>query len=209
VKKIYPVMFYPFIMIVFSFAHIGFFAYLILLFNARGRFDARFATFQFTTNAIGEGIKYDGVSILILVFYILMLMHGLFLCTDIMIYMVGTSSVQHYFKNKEKRANTHYVAQSLGWMCLQFGSLVAESALSVVMFWLRPIFGVIVKNYPHLPENGCLRGMVKFSQWYVSLVSRETILSLGLTGKSLGESAKKYREFMNSDQHIAETLSKI
>ncbi|CAL6019013.1 Plasma-membrane_choline transporter and transmembrane domain-containing protein [Hexamita inflata] len=209
-KKIWGVSFLPFILIVVCLLHIVFFIVIIFLFQTTGKFDARVVTFNFINNNLGEGRNYDKFSILIMVFYVLMLVHGIFLCVNLIEFVVSTSTIQHYFFNRNHgKFAQSYVFKSIGWMFAQFGSLVFEAFLSVFLIWLRPIFSIISNAFPHLPEAWFLRILVIFSRKYISLCSRETIYSIGFTGQSTFKSAKKWKEFMHADRDIAQTLSKI
>ncbi|CAL6019011.1 Plasma-membrane_choline transporter [Hexamita inflata] len=209
-KKIWGVSLLPFVLIIVCLIHIVFFIVVLFLFQTTGRFDARVVTFNFVSQNLGEARNYDTIKILIMIFYVLMLVHGVFLCVNLIEFVVSTSTIQHYFFNRNNAKGPKlYVFKSIGWMFAQFGSLVFEAFLTIFLIWLRPIFQVISSSFPHLPEQRFLRVLVRFSRNYISLCSRETIYSIGFTGQSTLKSAKKWKEFMHADRDIANTLSSI
>ncbi|CAL6019469.1 Plasma-membrane_choline transporter and transmembrane domain-containing protein [Hexamita inflata] len=182
------------------------YVWIILQFLASGRYDARYVTFSFMQN--GNVGTTDGTRALILAFQCLMLLHHLFFLGDIFQYIMGACTIQHYFYNhdgKSKKGLT-YVANSLKWTFLQLGSIALKSFLTMIMVWLRFVFQMIVRMFPNVPE-GFSSLIVKFSRMYVSVCSLQTNYAMALTGKSVRQSAKAWREFINPDQDMAYMLS--
>lgn len=197
-RHIWPVLLLPFLMTVFALAHVCFFLMLIFLFVSKGRFNAESTNFTFTTINADLSLSYNGLQIIIIIFYVIMLLHGIFLCVNVIIYVIGASSIQHYFLNRDlikfkedkkrdpktKRPFGFYIFHSAGWMFLSFGSLIYEAFCTTFMIWFKFVFSYIAKT-KFLPANKFLRKIVVFSRKYVSLISRETIYTISMTGYGL------------------------
>ena len=68
-----------------------------------------------------------------------MFINGLFVCVNVMLYIIGANTAQQYFFGKQG-GKQHFLMKSLKWMFLQFGSIVFDAFCSMFMVWLRPIF---------------------------------------------------------------------
>ena len=197
-KKAFGLVFIPLFFVVISLVQIFAYLFVILVSTSVGQFDARSSTFS-----------SNGPTVLLIIFYALMMIHGTFLCVLLSDYLTGAITIQYYFVGKKKGACSGFTIKALWWMFAQFGSLVLESLCYTFMIWLRPVCEVIVERNKQLPQNKVFQRVVLFCRAYVSYCSLNTTFCLALTGKSLREAAQKYQSFLYEEDEAGTAVAEI
>lgn len=197
-KKAFVLVFIPLFLVCVSLVQIFAYLFVILITTSSGQFDARSSTFS-----------SHGPTVLLTIFYALMMVHGTFLCVLLADYLAGAVTIQHYFVGRKKGACSGFTVRALWWMFAQFGSLALESLCYTFMIWLRPVCEVVVRRNKRLPQNKVFARVVEFCRAYVSYCSLNTTFALALTGNSLRQAAKKYQSFLYEEDEAGSAVAEI
>ena len=104
-KKAFGLVFIPLFLVVISLVQIFAYLFVILVSTSVGQFDARSSTFS-----------SNGPTVLLIIFYALMMIHGTFLCVLLADYLTGAITIQYYFVGKKKGACSGFTIKALWWM---------------------------------------------------------------------------------------------
>ncbi|CAL6019399.1 Plasma-membrane_choline transporter domain-containing protein [Hexamita inflata] len=190
ISKMLSIMIVPFVMVSIAIAQLGFFIAIIFLHSSSGQFNAKVISF----NHITPGMTF------LMVFYIFMAVHGLFLVVIATDYIVGCATIQYYFKRTNKRTS-NFVIIGIKNMFAQFGSLCLEAFFYMFMIWFRPIFGLICAKMKE-PKTKTMIKIKDFSEAYVSFNDLKTTFGMSLYGLPLLKAAKKVREIEEEEENI-------